>query len=184
MGRAVSSVVGVVVLVGLVVVLAGTVGVAATGLAGADEPVPTVDAQAHTFVAGCPGCGPDDQIISIEHRGGDPVEVATIEVHTAFADRQLDSRLVGLPVENRGCNDLQADDYEGADIYEGGCTGVWGALDGSDDGTWTSGEVLAFRIPKSDVLVRPGEEVTVTVVDEQRGAVVTEHTLEATDGEP
>jgi hypothetical protein len=61
---------------------------------------------------------------------------------------------------------------------------VWGALDGSDDGTWASGEVLAFRIPKADVLVRPGEEVTVTVVNEQSGAVVTEHTLEASGTEP
>ncbi len=181
MERAVSSVVGVVVLVGLVVLLAGTVGVVATGLAGADRTVPTVDAQAGAFVAGCPGCGPDDQIVRLEHRGGDPVDVSTIEIRTSVEGRSIESRLVGLPVENPGCNDLQESDYEGRDIYDESCTGVRGALAGSGDGTWTAGEVLAFRIAKTDVRIQPGEAITVTIIDHKAGATIVEKRLVAVE---
>jgi len=182
MARAVSSVVGVALLTGVVVLLAGTVTLAVTGLAGADRPVPTVDTQAREFVAGCAGCGPDDQILRLEHRGGDPVDVSTIEVAIAFEDRPIESRLVDLPVENPGCNDLQASDYEGEDIYDESCTGVRGALDGSDDGTWASGEILAVRLAKTDVRVRPGNAVRVTVVDREADAVVAEKRVVAVEG--
>jgi len=172
MARALSSVVGVLVVVGLVATLAGSVWVAVSGF-DSDRTVPTVDAQAGEFVAGCPGCGPEDQVLRLEHRGGDPVDVERIEVAITFEDRPIDSRLVGLPVENPGCNDLQPGDYEDADIYDGSCTGVRGALSGGD-GTWASGEVLAVRLAKTDVLVRPGDAVTVTVVDSETEAVVVE----------
>jgi len=183
--RAVSPVVGVVLLVGVVALLGGVLGLAVTGFV-ADGPTraPTVDATAARFVAGCPGCGPDDQVVRLEHEGGDPVDMRAVTVQTTVADRPVESRLVDLPVENGGCNDLKESDYEGEDIYEDGCAGVRGPLNGAHpDREWASGETIAFRIPKRDLLVAPGEELTVRVVHTESNSVVVEETLVARDAD-
>jgi FlaG/FlaF family flagellin (archaellin) len=173
--RGLSSVVGTVTVVVLVVVLA--TGVLAAGLAmdslGA-PPTATIDASDAT--AACPGCGLHDQTIELTHRGGDPLAVEDLAL-VVVAPGHDPARLVDLPLSGNCLGDSHV---EGPDLFDGRCGRVAGPLTtvgGDADGTWSAGETATFRLRKGAVRLDDGQSVTVRVVHAPSGSVVAERTV-------
>lgn len=168
--RAVSPVIGVVLMVAVTTLIAATVGSFFFGLGQETrEPAPQVAKSDGAFLVD----GGHDQVVRITHRGGDPVTVSNLEIQVSFSEHPEQSRLTGVPT-----TDIDPVDYEGDDIWDGGATGVRDALasdetEGSDD-EWSTGESMTFRIASGDVDVNPGETVTVTVVHEPSGTILFE----------
>jgi flagellin-like protein len=173
--RGVSSVVGTVTVVALVVVLA--TGVLAAGLAmGSLGAPPTATIEADDTTAACPGCGPRDQTIELTHRGGDPLAVDELEL-VVVAPGHDPARVVDLPLSNNCLGDSHV---EGPDLFDGRCGRVAGPLTtvgADDDGTWSAGETATLRLRKGAVRLDDGEGVTVRVVHGPSGSVVAERTV-------
>jgi FlaG/FlaF family flagellin (archaellin) len=174
--RALTSLVGVVALVALVVVLAS--GVLAAGLAvgSLDAPPPSVTVDAEPIPAACVGCGPDDQRLRLIHRGGEDLPMAETEL-VVVAPGHDPARLVDLPLS---ANCLGDGHVEGPDIFDGSCGRVAGPLTtvGADiDGTWSAGETAVVRLRKGAVRLAPGAEAAVRVVHAPAGHVVAERTV-------
>ena len=177
--RGLSSVVGVVASIALAVVLA--TGVLAAGLAvgSLGELPPSATIEAGDTTAACVGCGPEDQRIRLEHRGGDSLPMHEIELIVSVPGRGT-ARLVDLPL---GTNCLGDDHVEGPDRFDGRCGRVSGSLTtvGTDaDGTWSAGETVGFRLRKGAVRLDPGGTVTVRIVHVPSEHVVAERTVTAT----
>lgn len=175
--RGVSSVIAVVLMVAVTIVLSVAVGAFVFSITESQqEPAPQVANADATLVADV--AGGTDQTVRITHRGGDTVNVSDMEVVVSFADHPEHSRLVGAPTAM-----IDADDYEGDDIWDGRYGGIGGALASNEpegsDGEWSSGEALEFRIANRYVSLDPGDTVTVTVVHEPSGSVILERTLTA-----
>ena len=173
--RGLSSVVGTVTVVALVVVLA--TGVLAAGLAmgSLGTAPPTATIAASDVTAACPGCGLHDQTIELTHRGGDPLAVDELEL-VVVAPGHDPARVVDLPLSGNCLGDSHV---EGPDIFDGRCGRVAGPLTsvGDDaDGTWSAGETATFRLRKGAVRLDDGEEVTVRVVHGPSGSVVAKRT--------
>lgn len=183
--RALSPVVGTVLLVGVATVLAtvlaaGVLGAGATG--SLQGPPPSVVAEAGTVRAACVGCGPDDQVIRLRHRTGDGVIVAEMSVVVDLPARGVRARLTDLPLPTNCLGDGHVD---GPDVFDGRCGRVGGALTavGSDaDGRWTAGESLRVRLRKRAVRLRAGEEVVVSVRHVPSGAVIARERLTVRGG--
>jgi FlaG/FlaF family flagellin (archaellin) len=174
--RGLSSVVGTVTVVALVVVLAS--GVLAAGLAldslGTAPPAATIEVD--DITAACSGCGPDDQRLELSHRTGDPLSMAEIELVVDTPGRET-ARVVDLPLASNCLGDAHV---EGPDVFDGRCGRVAGPLTavGTDsDGTWSAGETVSFRLRKGAVRLDDGESVTVRVVHAPSGTTVAERTV-------
>lgn len=176
-GRAVSSVVAVVLMVAVTVILAAAVGSFALQFTDAEQdPAPQVANADAKFLADV--AGGSDQTVRITHEGGDAITVSNVEIVVTFADHPERSRLVGAPTDTIG-----PDDYEGDDIWDGSNRGIGGALASNEpegsDGEWTASEPIEFRIANGDVSLSAGETVTVTIVHTPSGKVLLERTLTA-----
>jgi flagellin-like protein len=175
--RGVSPVVGTVLLVALVAVLATGVLAAGAALESLDDPPPSVVTEGKPIPAACDGCGPSDQVLRLQHAGGDAVEMSNVAVVVVVPAHDLRGRLVDLPVETNCLGDAHV---AATDIFDGRCGRVGGTLTavGTDaDGVWHAGETLRVRLRKSAVRLTPGEEVTVAVVDTASGGTVTRQRL-------
>lgn len=174
--RGLSSVVGTVTVVALVVALA--TGVLAAGLAmGSLGSPPTATIEAEDTTAACPGCGPHDQTIELTHRGGDSLAVADLAL-VVVAPGHDPTRVVDLPLSGNCLGDSHV---EGPDVFDGRCGRVAGPLTmvGDDaDGTWSAGETAVVRLRKGAVKLDDGEEVSVRVVYVPSGSVVAERTVD------
>ncbi|WP_340100133.1 type IV pilin N-terminal domain-containing protein [Salinibaculum salinum] len=171
--RGLSSVVGTITLVALVVVLATGVLAAGMAMASLGDPQPVATIEAATTTAACAGCGPDDQVVRLRHRNGDPLPMADLEFIVSVPGRES-ARLVDLPLST---NCIRDGHVEGPDLFDGRCGRVGGSLTsvGADsDGTWRAGETVHFRIQKRAVRLAPGDDVTVRVVHEPSDSVVVE----------
>lgn len=174
--RGLSSVVGTVTLVALVVLLATGVLAAGMAMASLSDPPPAATIEAEAATAACVGCGPADQVVRLSHRNGDPLPMADLEFVVAVPDRNP-ARLVDLPLPT---NCLRDGHVEGPDLFDGRCGRVGGSLTavGSDaDGTWSAGEAVRFRLQKSAVRLSPDDDVTVRIVHTPSDSVVTERTV-------
>lgn len=181
--RAVSSVIGVVLMVAVTVVLAAAIGSFALQFAGTNQnPAPQVANADAELVADISGGG--DQVVRITHRGGDTVEVSNLDIVVSFSDSSKRSRLVGIPTDK-----IEPGDYDGADIWDGrNGIGTGGALAPSDpdgaDREWSSGEFIEFRITSTSggVSLSPGDRVYVKIVHEPSGEVIVDRTLTGSSG--
>jgi flagellin-like protein len=179
--RAVSPVIGVILMVAVVVVLASVVFVFTTGIADdSPEKAPSAQFSVDEIVAGCTGCGPDDQVVEVTHTSGNPVEMRNMEIKITFDDHPEDTRLVNFPVQNSGCNNIEARNYEGDEIYDEGCGGISGVIRG-DEQRWAAGKSLSFRIAKSDLTLSPRDEVSLVLVHTESNSIVFEKTVTAVD---
>lgn len=172
--RAVSAVVGVVLLTALTAVLAGGVLAAGTAMSSLNDPPPSVVVESEPVVAACAGCGPDDQVVRVRHVSGDAVSLADAALAVETPDDR--GRLVELPLTRNCIPDVHV---EGTDLFDGRCGRVSGPLTsvGSDaDGQWTAGETLAVRIQKAAVRLDPDDDLTVRVVHAPSGQTVAEAT--------
>jgi FlaG/FlaF family flagellin (archaellin) len=177
--------VGVVLLVGLTLLLAASVSVAAVGVAGDfAEPAPTVSQTSGEYDRYAAGGGRyTEQVIRITHESGDTLTVSDLEIAVDASDAcGKAGRLVNLPVEG---DDPQptARYVRGDDIFDNSANSVEGPIgtgDVDDDGEWSAGETVQFRLSTSECPLASGEEVTVRVVHVPTESVVIEARIRAT----
>lgn len=154
--RAVSPVIGVVLMVAITVVLAALVGTFALGLGGGQEPAPQA-----TFSAEVTDHPTDGAHVTLVHEGGDPIEATR-------------TRVVVRLVENNGVGEPEGD----ADIVEPASSEA--TLTAGDETTYEvygnvwQGEWSSREAATTAELTDPvaGQTVRVTVVDVESGSVV------------
>ena len=182
--RALSPVVGVVLLVGITLLLAATVSVTALGFT--DEltgVAPTVAGSSGTYERYTTGGGRyTEQVVRLTHEGGDTLTVSDVELVVDASDAcGKTGRLVNLPAS--GDDPRPTSRYvRGDDIFDNSANSVEGPLgtgDIDDDGEWSAGETAQFRLATSDCPLQPGETVTVRVVHTPTNAVLVEQSVGA-----
>lgn len=179
--RAVTPVVGVVILVALTVVLAAMVSAAA--LAYADEladPAPTVARSSGEYDRYATGGGRyTEQVVRITHEAGDTLTVANLELVVDACGRT--GRLVNLPVD--GDDPRPATRYvRGEDVFDnsyGAIEGPIGTGDVDDDGEWSAGETTQFRLATGECALESGDSITVRVVHTPTGSVLIAESIRA-----
>lgn len=179
--RAVSPVIGVILMVAITVVLAALVGALALGLGDeTGQSGPTISVSTEPLEAAVMGSS-QDQVVAMTHENGDPVEAASLEIVVVLEETGARTRLVDLPVTS---NQIDSSNIEGDDILSMGSDATRGAIsDGTPDtdGEWSAGETIRFRVKKSDdgYDIAPGDKVTVRIVHTPTGVVVVKETLVA-----
>jgi flagellin-like protein len=172
--RAVSPVIGVVLMVALTVILAATVGVAFLGFADQlTQPAPYVSQSSGEFQSDIAGGG--DQIVTLFHDAGDPVDVSEIVIRVSFSEHSAVGTLLNLPAE--GDDPQPTDQYvRGDDVFDNSANSVSGSI-GTEppdtDGIWAAGDIIRFRLASSAVSVERGEIVTVKILHRPSESVVT-----------
>jgi len=150
--RALSSVVGVVLLVAVTVLVATTLGTVTTLDPGASVPAASLSLSADA----------DADRIELTHEGGETLDVSELSVTVTVDGEDLDRQ---PPVP-----------FFAAAGFESGPTGPFNVA--SDD-DWSAGETAGFRVASTnDPQLSPGSRVVVTVATE-RGVVAS---LETTAG--
>jgi flagellin-like protein len=160
--RAVSPVIGVVLMVAITVVLAALVGTFALGLGGGEEPAP--QASFSTTVTDDPS---DGAHVTLVHEGGDPIDAARTRVVVRLVD-----------ADGAGDDEGDADVVEpasGEAVLTAGTETTYRVQKNDWTGAW-SGREDAATADLTDP--RPGETVRVTVVDVETGSVVYRETFE------
>ncbi|APW99200.1 type IV pilin [Halobiforma lacisalsi AJ5] len=179
--RGTSSVVGVVLLVAITVILAGSVGVFVFSLGGTpSEPGPVAGATADaTFtLSGAASC--DGEVVRLRHVAGDPVNVTDMEVTVRIRGGEMEATLTNLPSEDSSLDDDHVDGDTDV-IDQSGCAGGV-IVDSSDDPPrWNSGSVVEFRVNHgpSTTDLESGDEIEILVTDTDAGTVVASETLTA-----
>jgi len=155
--RGVSPVIGVVLMLSITVLLAGTVGgVVLTASSDLNQRTPTVARSTGDFVTGpSGGCGVNT--VSIRHAGGDPVPADELEVAVALPDS--DARIVDLPVSGTALAASNTDDPDNL-IYDY-CVGGVIANGGQ---RWSAGRAITFQLNAGGGTVGPGDTIEVRVV--------------------
>jgi flagellin-like protein len=172
--RGVSSVVGVILVVALVVILAGVVGTYGLGFVeDLRDPAPNVAESEGKLVA-----EGDKQIIALTHVAGDSVEAEEMEIVVDVDGTSCTetSRLVNLPSDGN----LDPNNIDGPDIFDD--QELAGAIeDGSpdDDGVWSAGDTIEVRIVSGECGLSTGDRVTVRIVHWPTNSIVVETTLAA-----
>lgn len=180
--RAVSPVIGVMMLVALVVILAVGAGTMALGF---DEelrksPPEVRDAAADLEAGGAGG----DQVVKVYHQAGDNVDVDEMEILVTLPNGNT-GRLQNMPVGDAHLHsnpDVTAED----DIFDRSN----GAIDGTittaasttdTDGVWSAGDYAEFRIKTSGdgQNLSPGDEVEIRIVHEPTGETMSLMTVTA-----
>ena len=176
--RALSSVLGAVTLVALVVVLATSVLAAGLAMGSLGGPPPSATLELEDTTAACVGCGPDDQRLTLRHRSGEDLPMDAIEL-VVVAPGHDPARVVDLPLSGNCLGDSHV---EGPDIFDGRCGRVAGPLTavGADsDGAWSAGETVVVRLRKGAVRLDEGDTVTVRVVHASSGTLIAERAVTA-----
>jgi FlaG/FlaF family flagellin (archaellin) len=164
-GRAASSVVGVVLLVGLTVTLAAAGGAVLAFGSALDEPPPRAAFEASLDAT---DGWPDGQLLRLVHESGEPVPVEAVALVVELDRTGARARLSGFPTRR-----LTGENVRGSDVFDSGYAGVDGALDAAHtDGEWTSGESASVRIAQGDLDVRPGDQARITVVYTRTNAIL------------
>lgn len=173
--RAVSSVVGVVLLIALTVVLAGSIATFALNFGDElDEPGPyagvTTDAE---FDSGN-GCG---EYVRLTHLTGDEVKTSDMRLLVRVRGGEMEATIENLPSTSSSFSSSANAPHVFGDtdvIDQGGCAG--GAL---LEDEWGPGTAIVFRVNDGPTTtdLQPGDEVEVIVVDDEADAVVTRETL-------
>ncbi|TKX53986.1 MULTISPECIES: type IV pilin [Halorubrum] len=141
-----------VLLIAITVVLAGGVATAALG-----GPSPTVPPSAVLSLSAT------DDRIAIDHRGGDPIDVAAVTIRVSVDGEPLDSQ---PPVP-----------FFSAAGFHPGPTGPFNAA--SDD-TWRVGQTASFRVAgTNDPTLAPGKTVTVRITTDGQPVATLETSVEA-----
>jgi FlaG/FlaF family flagellin (archaellin) len=176
--RAVSPVVGVLLLVALTTLLAATVGAFTLGLT-TPTGTPSVATSTGPLVAYDHADGDREQRIRLVHEGGPAVNVSALELVVTVERTGEQVRVFGLPVRS---NKLDRTNVAGGgflDASHGETVGALSTAPPDTDGVWSAGDVLGVRLTSSDVRLAPGEQVTVRLVHALSGGVVAAEALTA-----
>jgi len=163
--RATSSVVGVVLLVGLTVTLAAAGGAFLAFGSALGDPPPRVAFEASLDAT---DGWPDGQRLRLVHESGEPLPVEAVALVVELHRTGARARLSGFPTRR-----LTGENVRGSEVFDNGYAGIDGALDAAHtDGEWTSGEPTSVRIAQGDLDVRPGDTGRVTVVHTPTNAIL------------
>ena len=163
--RAVSPVVGVVLLVGVTVALAAAAGAALAFGSALSEAPPRVAFDASLDAT---DGWPDGQRLRVVHESGDSLRAGEVALVVELDRVDAHARLTGFPTRR-----LTGDHVRGRDLFDGTYAGIDGALDAAHtDGTWDSGEAASVRVAQSEVDVRPGDGARITVVHRPTNTVL------------
>lgn len=169
--RAVSPVVSNILLVAIVVILAATISVLALGFTDErNEPGPVVGTSSAEFVGDKSGA--DDQIIRITHLGGDPVDVAEMEIAVRACGKS--ARIGNLPAPTNRTSSTptyfpfdEGNFERNTNLLSEGTVGQsWNAsvLHEDTGNTFASGLSFEFRIKNGACSLDAGDQVDVRVV--------------------
>jgi flagellin-like protein len=176
--RGSSSVVGVVLMVGVVVILAAVVSVTVLSFTSdLRQPGPTVAQSSGQLIADQPGS--DDQIVRLTHEAGDPIPVDEIEIVAHACG--LRGRLVNLPASD-GDPQPTGNYVQGDDLFDNSANSVSGPIGENDkvvDGRWTAGETAEFRIANGACSLDTGDTAVIRVVYTPTNSIVIEEELTA-----
>lgn len=177
-GRGVSSVIGTILLVAVVVLLAVTVTIFALGFTERTTEVgPTIGESTGTLESN--GAGSDNGFVRITHLAGDTVSVSDLEIAVdATAACGKRGRLVELPADTR--TGIDPSNVEGDNLFDGSPPQFVGGTNALHESALSAGETLQFRIPNSKCSVAEGEEVVVSLVHVPTNTVLVEETVRAT----
>lgn len=171
--RATSPVVGVVLLVGLTVVLAGVSAAVVALDASTTEPAPRVHLDVRLDAT---DGWPDGQQLRLVHEAGDALDVSEIALVVVLRRVDAHARVAGFPARR-----LTDGNVTGDSVFDRTYAGVDGALDAAyADGRWRSGEAATVRIAQRAVDVRPGDRGRVRVVHEPSGTALADRVVTAT----
>jgi flagellin-like protein len=172
--RAVSPVIGTILLVAVVVILASVLSVFVFDVGQQlRSPGPTVSQSSGELVRDV--SGGDDQIVRLTHLAGDRLDVSELEIAVDATDAcGKQSRIVNLPT-----NTLGSANYNGDDIFDD-YSPDGGQLDTSADGIWSAGETATFRLASTECELNKGDTLTIRVVHLPTNSVVIKETLTAT----
>jgi FlaG/FlaF family flagellin (archaellin) len=163
--RGASTVVGVVLLVGLTVTLAAAGGAFLAFGSALGEPPPRVAFDASLDAT---DGWPDGQRLRLVHEAGEPLPVETVALVVELDRTGARARLSGFPTRR-----LTGENVRGSEVFDNGYAGVDGALDAAHtDGEWASGEQTSVRIAQGDLDVRPGDTGRVTVIHTPTNAIL------------
>lgn len=178
--RATSSVIGVVLLIGIVVITGGVFGVFALDFwDDLNDPAPNVAESSGEFEL--EPDYPDNQIVRITHIAGEVVAVEEIEIIVRAsgpdADLPKETRLIDLPASG---SSLNSENIQG-DLVEQG-SGRDQVIDGDDGVVWSSGDTIQFRIKTGEADFREGEspaadELEVVIVHTPSDTIISEETF-------
>lgn len=182
MARAVSPVIGVVLLVGVTLILTAAVAVFVFDTTSIlSDPTPQVSSTDTAFDT---SGGQTDQTVRITHQAGDPVPVSELELIVEATGPDLDTQatLTNLPADG---SSLDGDSVQGNDALIDSRAGFASVLTAADTNTWTSGDTITFRITKSTADFTPdgspdATQLDVTIVHRPTNSILTEHTFTPT----
>lgn len=147
--RALSPVVGVVVLVGVTVVVAAVVGAGAVAFAPEDG---TDRSRGHSAAGVALSATADGDTVTLTHEAGRPLSVRRLELRVEVG---------GTPLRHQ-----PPVPFFSARGFRSGPTGPFNA---ASDGTWSVGERASFAVAGTNApALEEGRTVTVTVYDENR----------------
>ena len=171
--RAVSSVIGNILLVATVVILAATISVFALGFTEeTTDAGPVVGQSSGELVRDI--AGGDDQTVRLTHVAGDRLDVSELEIAVDATDAcGKRSRIINIPTKTLGSANFNGDDIFDFFSPDGG------RLDTSADGTWGAGGTATFRIASTECELSSGETITLRVVHTPTNSVVIKETLTA-----
>lgn len=165
--RAVSPVVGVVLLVALTALLSSV----ALATVGFDRARLQSTPQAHLSAELSATDGwPDGQRLRLVHEAGDTLAVADLAVVVEFDAVDAQTRVREFPTRR-----LTGDHVRGPTLFDRTYAGVDGELDAAHtDGQWESGETASLRVAQRAYDVRPDDRAVVRVVHRPTGAGIAE----------
>lgn len=181
----VSSVIGVVLMAGVVVILASVLGVFALGTAeNINDPTPIVGQTSGEFE---PGSNSDQQIVRITHVAGDSVNVENMEIIVRASgpgdNLPTEARLVDLPAEGQ----FMTDNIDGnADLIDSR-TRTADIIEDDSSNTWSAGKTIEFRVGVGEADFRTlvpdynedneADELEVIIVHTPSNSIISEYTF-------
>lgn len=180
--RSVAPVIGTILMVAIVVILASVIGVFVLGFSeSATDPAPTIGQSTGELSA---GGATTDQVVTIKHEAGDPVNVSELEIIVdATADCNAEARLVDLPSDGGVDNTIVPANIEGEDDLIDESPGQAGALIGTagSENRFAAGTEIEFRIPVAgcDFRLSGNDSVTIQVIHVPSNSILIDEHLTA-----
>jgi flagellin-like protein len=174
----VSPVVGILLMIAITIVLGASLAFFAIGFE-MQEPAPFVAHSSGELVRDV--YGSVDQRVYLYHEGGESIDVSNIEFVVSFEKNDMQGRLLNFPIEGDDPNPT-SEYVRGDDVFDNSDNSVEGSIgtgDVDDDGVWSAGEYVMFRITNSAVSLNSGDVVYVKVIYIPTNTVVIEETLTA-----
>ncbi|WP_158599152.1 type IV pilin [Methanohalophilus sp. RSK] len=179
--KAISPVVGIMLMIAITIVLGVTLIFFATAFE-MQEPAPFVAHSSGELVRkGGADVQKTDQRVYLYHEGGDPIDVSDIEIVVSFDKNDKVGTLHNFPIEGDDPNPT-SEYVSGDDVFDNSHNSIEGSIgtgDVDDDGMWSTGEYVMFRISNTAVSLNSGDIVYVKIIHTPTNTVIMEETLTA-----